>query len=277
MGRVGTRRQTARTMRFTGRPAALTCMVNRSSVPVMSNVRTLKIIMATFDSIVRAKYGDRHDLTELAEYFNTVEKGDFADHESAEVNLLPPAACVDLTEEFCEFHPLFEAEELFELLILDDANTSNHHCYAFSLPYPGAVIYFPHDGTTQIAFRSLGDYLDAARQAIATGQFLTEFHTKEVILCPDQASLNEVIRQGFEAGDEEPVWLLIQSSDLHDTDLMLQMVHDGNFYFAETIANRIVARPSANMLSIAKACAEHHVEQVKRPGKLALDAVLALQ
>jgi hypothetical protein len=236
--------------------------------------------MATDFTTLEEKYGERFAaMADLQGYFNAIATGDYADHKDVEVNLLPPEECVERTQEFCEFHPLFEP---LEILILDDADTSNHHCYVPGLPVPGSVIYLSHDGRpTQIAFRSLNDFLHAAHTAISTKRFLPMLHVEGIVLCPDQSVLTESIREAFasyeEYDAEAAIMLMLQSSDLSDLDLMSKIAADDNFYFGETIAKRIAKAPSLPMRELAEICASHKHPQVAKPGKKALDAINALQ
>ena len=122
-------------------------------------------------SALQSKYGDRFELTQLAAYFRAIEDGNLSAREDSGVNLLSPTACLELTDEFCDFHPLFEADELLNLLILDDANTSNHHCYAFSLPYPGRSCTSRTMTPHELTFRTINDFVESARDAITNERF----------------------------------------------------------------------------------------------------------
>ncbi len=213
---------------------------------------------------------------DLNEHFQSVFGNEFQNREEFEVNLLSYERCVDLTEDFATFHPLFQAPEIVQFLILDDANTSDHHCFVFDLPYPGSILFLPHDDEMRIAFRSLKEFETAMRSAINTGQRLTKFHMKEVLLSLDQVKLDAAIRSGLETNDSVPVSLLIQSSDLGDLDFFLSIAGLPDWTYAEQIANRIVANPLPYMRPIADKIAQHELERVSEKGKQAIRAIDSL-
>lgn len=209
----------------------------------------------------------------LGEYFRQLEATDLRNKEEFQVNLLPFDKCVSLTEEFAYIDPLFQAPELIQFLILDETNTSDYHCFAFGLPYPGSVIFFPHDDVTRIVFRSLKDFLTAVRSATSTGHRLTDFHMKEVLLCPDQLSLNAAIRRGLQTNDWIAVTLLIQSSDLRDHVFFNEIIGNDDWTYAEEIANRIVVKPEPHMRQLATQIAQHELARVAERGSLALKSI----
>src|SRR6185436_18025365 len=76
---------------------------------------------------------------DLVEYFDTFPIGDYSD---PVVGLLPLPDALAWSADFRTFHPLAEA---LGLVVLDDANTSNHHCYITRGPLAGSILYLVHD------------------------------------------------------------------------------------------------------------------------------------
>jgi hypothetical protein len=209
-------------------------------------------------------------------YFSNVVGSDSQNRLDVEVNLLTFERCVELTEDFATFHPLFQAPGLVQFLILDDANTSDHHCFVFDLPIAGSILFLPHDNEMRIAFRNLDDFSDAIQSAIRTGRRLSDFHTQDTLLGLDQSVLNATIRRGLESSDFVPVSLLIQASDLRDLDLFLSIVGHPDWAYAEQIANRIIAKPELHMRRIAEEIAKHKLDRVSERGNQAISSIAAL-
>lgn len=190
-------------------------------------------------------------------------------------SLLPPDECVRLTDEF-DYHPIFEAPDVLDLLILDDANTSDYHCFARDLPFPGAVIYVPHGNTIRVVFANLNDFLMACDQAVETDEFVTRLHETRAFIHPDQEKLQNAIEQALEDGEEEVLWLMLSCSDFADIDFVAQLLDSDDFFLRQTIAERIARGPTPEMLAIAERSANDPHPNVSGPGQRALDAVQRL-
>jgi hypothetical protein len=180
-------------------------------------------------SLLQQRFGERLPLAELEAHFRALDAGAYEDCGNAGTTLFSLQESLKLTDEFQSFHPLFQAEEMLQLLILGTNNQSDYYCYALDFPCPGAIVFLAHDDTTQIVFPQLRDMIAAARQASLEDGFLDAAHQPGVYLSPDQALLNERLRQGYEAGRVEPVCLLLRSSDLSDTALLSKIAADRNF------------------------------------------------
>ncbi len=224
-----------------------------------------------------AKHGDLlSGFPSLKQYFSNVVGSECQNRLDVEVNLLPFERCVEVTEDFATFHPLFQAPELVQFLILDDANTSDHHCFVFDLPIAGAVLYLPHDDERRIAFQNLDDFSQAIQSAIRTGCRLTDFHTQDTLLATNQSVLNAAIRRGIDTNDFELASLLIQASDLNDLELLLTIARHPDWAYAEEIAKRIIAKPGLHMGRIAEEIAKHEIDRVSERGSQAVRSINAL-
>lgn len=210
-------------------------------------------------------------------YYDRLRIGGYSGLEQFGVNLLPPGECAAVTREFRGFHPLIRQTGA---VILDNANTSNYHCYAPDLPIPGSVFYLNHDGDTRIVFDSLADLLKAADQAKEQCGWLNDFHADFGPLAAQQERLNRRIGELYHSGDDDAeaaILLFVESSNLVDEALFERLATSPNFYLGEVIANTIMARPDAKLLRLATICSEHAHPQVSAPGKRALAAVRRLQ
>ena len=227
-------------------------------------------------SPLRELYADRIErMEDLKRYFANIASGQFTGHSrTAGLNLLAPASVAKQTTEFRDFHPL--VREL-DLLLLDDPNTSDYHCYVPDLPSPGTVLFISHDGhQPKIVFSSLDELLVAANQARETGVWLEELHQKLTTECPAQERLDGLIRQLFDENVEEAegvLHFLISHSNLNLTDAFVEIASDPDFNFGETIANRILEIPSKFLLPIANACTKNPSQNVAEAGERAVAAI----
>ena len=217
---------------------------------------------------------------ELVAHFAWVDSRTHKNEGRADFSFLTPQAAVALSDEFEEFHPLFQA---LPLLILDDTNTSNVHCYAPSLPVPGSIVFVPHDSETRIVFPNLTAMRTAVETAIRDNQYFDEAHddAQDIYLSEQQDDLNRSISDAYHGKHEfapEPlILLLLGSSSLLDFRLMSDLARDDNFYYGEKISEQITAIPSPQLMELAKICASHPHPQVSRPGKIAVEKIIQLE
>ncbi|WP_442485228.1 hypothetical protein [Aeoliella sp. SH292] len=214
---------------------------------------------------------------EVERYFEKVRSGAYSGRTQLGLNLLPPAEVAQLTATFREFHPLIQQTGA---IILDDADTSDYHCYVPDLPIAGSVLHLRHDGESRIVFASLSDFVQAADRCLVGDNDLGDYHLPFTPLATDQERLSEKIATFYHQQDEDveaSILLLVESSSLSDDALFIEIAADSNFYFGEAIANTILVRPRASLLELAKVCSQHPHPQVSRPGAKALSAVQGLQ
>lgn len=108
----------------------------------------------------------------IASYFDVISTGNYSNLHQIDLNLLELAASESLTEDFL-FHPLIHT---FDGLVLDDADTSNHHILLCRSPFEGYILYLSHDDRSKIVFSSLVELLNAADKAKITNKPLSELH-----------------------------------------------------------------------------------------------------
>jgi hypothetical protein len=214
---------------------------------------------------------------DLVDYFDTFPIADFSD---PLVGLLPLADALAWSADFRTFHPLAEA---LGLVVLDDANTSNHHCYITRGPLAGSILYLVHDGDSAVAFERLRDYLRATAAALEAGVSLDDrFHDHEPtawVTAPDQAALATAVRGLIRAEEDETavaqLLVYIAALDLSDAVLLEALARHSNLYVVEAVGNAIARRPRPELIAVAGMVSEHEYFQVANAGKRAVAAIRA--
>jgi hypothetical protein len=210
---------------------------------------------------------------ELDAYFRRIADGSLAAQHANEVNLLSRPRVEELTRLF-DSHPLVET---LRGLVLDDADTSNHHVLATVGPVAGQVLYLSHDGDTRVVFASLDEFVEAAGRAIAEGRWLSELHPSCAPLSNDQRALGEFIESRVAEVEDDGVALaLIPSLDLRDVALLQRLAVNQNFFVVEALADELRRRPSRELESIAVLCSSHKHRQAAAAGQAALVAIRAV-
>lgn len=212
---------------------------------------------------------------DLVEYFDTFP---IADHSDPVVGLLPLADALAMSVNFHTFHPLAEA---LGLVVMDDANTSNHHCYMTRGPLAGSILYLAHDGDTAVAYARLGDYLRAVTTARETGVSLDEqYHVQDRTTCvaaPDQALLATTIHGLISTDNDETavaqLLVYISALDLSDVALLEALARHSDMYVVEAVGNAIASRPRPELLAVAELVTRHEVVQVANAGRRAIAAI----
>jgi hypothetical protein len=213
---------------------------------------------------------------DLVDYFDTFP---IADYSGSGVGLLPLPDALAWSADFRTFHALAQA---LALVVLDDANTSNHHCYITRGPLAGGIHYLVHDGDSAVVFERLGDYLRAVMSAREAGTSVDDrFHEDRpmgLLAAPDQAALAEAIRGLLWAEDEAAVAQLlvyVTASDLSDAALLEALARHSDLYLVEAVGNAIARRPRAGLMAVAVMVSEHEYSQVANAGKRAIAAIRA--
>lgn len=208
---------------------------------------------------------------ELVEYFDTFPIEDYADEL---IGLLPLADAVGTSLDFRRFHPL--AKHL-HLVFLDDANTSNHHCYVTAGPLAGCILYLSHDGFSVAVYQSLAEYLDAVKIARSSDTFMEDLHDQQPVNCPDQEALARAA--GTLLGDEdsneavEVLIVLISAMDLQNLPLLEKLVRHPNMYVPEAVAFAMARSPHSALLPIATFISKHAHTQVSDAANRVIAAI----
>jgi hypothetical protein len=230
--------------------------------------------MATADNLLKPLCEDPP--VDLVHYF---DKSPIADYSDPRVGLLPLTDAIAVSADFRTFHPLAVA---FGLVVLDDANTSNHHCYVTRGPLAGSILYLVHDDDSTVVFKGLDSYLRAAKSALDAGTCLDDLyhdddHPKVPVTAPDQDALAKTIRELLrDEGDETAVAQLVvyvPAMDLSKTALLATLARHSDMYVVEAVGNAIARLPRPELMAIAVMVSEHKHSQVANAGKRAIAAI----
>jgi hypothetical protein len=202
-------------------------------------------------------------------YFQRVATGHYAGHAALELNLLHSEGAQTITADF-RGQPVVT---LLDGLVLDDADTSNHHVLLRRAPLEGHVLFLSHDGETRVVFSSLGALLAAADAALADGIALPELHPALAPVPADQPALNALIQHCVDQDEIEVALALIPSLDLAGHDLLSRLAAHEDFFLAEAVGDEIAKRPDPALATVATLCAAHAHPQARNAGQRALRAL----
>ena len=214
---------------------------------------------------------------DLESFFKRTADGELAGAEFVEVNVLPLDDAAELSADFRGFHPVVKH---LGGVVLDDANTSNHHVYLTAPECAGAVLYLSHDGDAKIVFANLEEFESACRKAKESEEPLTMLHPEAGLKLPDQKGLFGLIKRltttQRKAEGIAAALALIPSSDLSEFEFFAGLAKDDDFYLGEAIGNAIAWRPRKDLAPLAELCASHPHFQAKEAGQRALAAIKKL-
>lgn len=211
---------------------------------------------------------------DLSSYFDLISDGSFSGRQDLELNLLGSGDAARWTQEFRGFQTIVE---MLDGVILDDANTSNHHVYLAKEPCSRSILYLSHDGPTRIVFSSLSSFLDSARKSIESDQSLTSFHPDPSALLANQLELKQLIAdlydEKYDCDGTEIILALIPSWDLSDFALLERLAVSKDFFISQAVGDAITSRPRAELASIARICQQQSHPQAAKAGARAVAAV----
>ncbi|ESK55708.1 MAG: hypothetical protein RR061_09790 [Muribaculaceae bacterium] len=207
----------------------------------------------------------------IASYFDVISTGNYSNLHQIDLNLLELAASESLTEDFL-FHPLIHT---FDGLVLDDADTSNHHILLRRSPFEGYILYLSHDDRSKIVFSSLVELLHAADEAKITNKPLSELHPLVSPHEMEQKALSYLVRSLVKETDDdiEIALALIPSMDLLDIELLTELAKHDDFFVAEIVGDEIAKRPFLALQQVALLCSQHPHSQAAKAGVRALQAI----
>ena len=216
---------------------------------------------------------------DLSQYFQQVSDRHFSGREDLELHLLPVVESLQWTQVFRESHPIINA---LGGVILDNANTSNHHIYLSAEACAGAVLYLDHDGDSRIVFSSLVEFVDAVEVAIANGRSLPSLHPKAAVLLPNQAGLSDLISRFDQGrnhieGASEVIVAIIPSLSLTNIEQLTRLANDPDFFIAEAVGYAIASRPGLDLESVAWKCQQHSHPQASQAGMRAMKSISKLR
>ncbi|MES2819877.1 MAG: hypothetical protein V4812_12925 [Pseudomonadota bacterium] len=213
---------------------------------------------------------------ELAAYFDQPIDPANVDRYDLELSLLTRAQSAELTLAILD-DPVIR---MLGGIVLDDGNTSNHHLYLTRAPFTGSILFWQHDDSAYIAFPDLPAFLDAVKRAKKDECWLTDMHLRPYPLLADQTGLRQFIHAMLDADTEENFKIadtLIPALALTDLDLLARLVNHPYYFFAESVASAISARPELALKALAQHCSGHPNHQVRWAGDSALAAIEGLE
>jgi hypothetical protein len=188
-------------------------------------------------------------------------------------SLFSPEKVIEQSKLFAS-HP---AVRELHAYVLDDENTSNHHCLITAEALSGTVFFLSHDGDSRVVFETTADFLSAARDAQRQGLSVEDFHPHLSPVPKDQAALIDFLNVLLRRGDcHDLVVSLVPSLDLEDLPFLQLLVSDADFFLGEAVAIEIEKRPSHALLPIAIACTNHVHPQVSSAGARAVRRIQQL-
>jgi hypothetical protein len=224
---------------------------------------------------------------DLVDHFDTLKIKQYANEW---VSLLTLPKAVALTKQFRTWYTQLVSP--LGLIVLDDSNTSNHHCYITRGPVAGSILYLVHDDASVVVYGSLRDFL----RAVQSGGDLDclyhdELERSTLVTRPDQGALGKAIREVLRRdaavipgrqllADQESVAELtayIPALDLSDSVLLDELAHHPDMYVVEAIGDVIARSPRRGLLPIATTVSKHKIPQVKAAGKRAIAAIKKLK
>lgn len=198
-----------------------------------------------------------------------MDRGHYTGHAALELNLLHNDAAIAITADF-RWQPVVK---LLDGLVLDDADTSNHHVLLQRAPLEGHVLFLSHDGETRVVFSSLDALMAAADAALADGIALPELHPSLAPVPADQPGLSALVQACVDQDEIEVALALIPSLDLADHGLLSHLAVHEDFFLAEAVAAEIAKRPDPTLATIAALCVAHAHPQARNAGHRALRAL----
>ncbi len=173
---------------------------------------------------------------------------------------------LQMSAQFREFHPLAQS---FQLIFLEDLETSAYYALISTGPMQGCVLYLSHDDDSAIVFPNLAEFVHSSHD---------ETQPAEPILASDPAALNALCRELCERAEHEDdavsvLGILVFCLDDSDLDLWARLAGHGDFLVAEATGNAIDRHPRESLREAAVALSRHSHPQAANAGKRALAAL----
>ncbi len=194
-------------------------------------------------------------------------------NEQTDVRLLDEQTALNLSAKLtnrCEF-----ASNL-GLVILDDSNTSDHHCYISKGPAEGMIMSLLHDGEPEIAFDSLSKYLKEMRRLIREEEFIDEIVTDVQIEETKQDSIEAFVLENISQISPEELYAYISLIRTSNIRLIQSLASHEDFVVREFTARQLARSPNLDALNIAEALSVDESGQVANAGMRAVDAIKRL-
>jgi hypothetical protein len=211
----------------------------------------------------------------LNDYFDSVETQQPLAAITEALGLLSFQQAARWTEDFRSFHPLVRS---LRGIVLDDADTSNHHIVLCASPVKAMVLYLDHGGDSRIVFEDIESFREAAARAGQSGGLLENEHPVHSPPAKDQTGLRNLMSslRSQPDGGEDVLPPLVPSLDLSDAGFLLSLIDDDDFVVAEAIGRAVALRPAPHLLPVAEACERSSHAMVRTAGAMARATIAAL-
>lgn len=219
--------------------------------------------------------GDADLALRLDDYFHSVDARELLAGIAETPGLLSFQQAVQWTEDFRSFHPLVDS---LRGIVLDDADTSNHHIVLCAASVKAMVLYLNHDGDSRIVFDSIEIFAEAAAHVGRTGGSLKDEHPAHSPFAKDQTGLRNLMAalRSHPDGGEDVLPALVPSLDLSDADFLLSLISDDELVVAEAVGRAVACRPASHLLPVVEACERSPHPMVRTAGGLARARIAAL-
>ena len=163
--------------------------------------------------------------------------------------------------------------EPFGLVVLDDADTSNHYCYVTRGPTSGSVLFFRHDDAPIVAFGNLSDFMSAVDALKREGGDMDHLAFDPTLTGMDRSDIGAEVDR-LVASNDQPEVLCVLISLLPSPDLsrMESLCRHDDFFVREATALRIKESPHSSLEQVAQSLANDRYPQVSDPAEKALVA-----
>lgn len=190
--------------------------------------------------------------------------------EETEIRLLDEQTANSLSAQLQGSVPLAKR---MGLVVLDDSNTSDHHCFITSGPAAGMILNLTHDGEPQIAFDSLAKYLKEIRRLIREEEFIDEIVCDVEIDEPGNLDVEAYVGENLTSLLPEELCVYLSLIRTSNTSLLEQLSKHSDFIVREFTGMHLAKSPHKEAMHIAMQLAKDDVSQVASAGSRAVDAI----
>lgn len=159
------------------------------------------------------------------------------------------------------------------LVVLDDSNTSDHHCYVTAGPATGMILNLTHDGEPELAFDSLAKYLKEIRRLIREEEFIDEIEYQVEIEEGAVLNAERFIDDNFSSLLPEELCVYIKLVRASNESLLDRLSKHSNFIVREFVGFHVTNNPHADALAVAQQLADDEISQVAAAGARAVAAI----
>lgn len=159
------------------------------------------------------------------------------------------------------------------LIVLDDANTSDYHCYITAGPAVGMILNLPHDGEPELAFNNLAKYLKEIRRLIREEEFIDAIMYDFAVTEATQVEAADFVNENFSTLLSEELYTYLPLLSSENTLLMERLSQHHDYFVREFTAIHLTKNPARKVLHVAEKLAADDVAQVSSAGIQAVTTI----